>query len=1576
MATSPSTSNQLTARQQYGLEHLAEHLKQARQYERLRLLFAGDEWMHIRVTSSNFVYSGFINDLETAWVAFGEADKTARARVTALSDYIRLGLIGSSVTSLSTRPINLLVNAVAAGCWVPARALAVAALNPSVVERIVIYTGLLMIEDLDVDTRDQIQQLVCRTVAEAPDTIPIRYLARVLPCLKGAAFEDILGQVMRRVAITPLVPATQGWFSVQFTGEDQQIYIDEAISLLEHVPAGRRVPILERIAAAVLDCARRVAAEPEAPEEEEGAVNNLWNVVVNQTLYSMRREGENPEVLGRQLQQIAPYVRESQSVDSVLAHVVEALEVTADPVFHRLVVSEYASILHDELLDRAVSRAVELSQSPVLPEILTALAPHLDAGRLAYVRERVAAFGDERQRALATEALARGRNVGTFTVQTVVREQADSVSGVSSLDAGALREASASTEVVPLSNEYTGQPDSDVLAQIFRPGGDYINRGAERFDLRVGSQKPSLSGEDAHAKGAPELAQQREAVLARLIASTFPNIDLQQMELAASQPPAHVESSPATGDPRRDSYTSRLYALGELLLYAPYLSDAELCAATERSLSPDETVMQIEMLDKLASLLSEIIEADERFSEVVDADDLANSVRRVKGVILRGALKLAYQSPLEPDPWQTLPTTVLGEADLSLVLEYVLTLPAEVERNQFVWALHGKMVDEHQRCLLLKGLEPLLTYLNPSLLGRAVTHVNALTNVRVREQALNLIAPYLSGNQLEQVLAQQAISDAQEQAQLLASLAAITPEGERESVSAWVVNAALEGADGELLGELLGDLLVGVNREIQESLLEQALANITRRQPNDQLDALMRLAQKWPDPLPRQILDVILRLPAESERSKFTWRGYAIISLMKRFPDDMLPEVWDAIQALPPYLHIGEPGSMGWHWSYSYPYAAALHTLTPRVTGTLLEEIFAAACALYWKPREEIMQLVAEKASGELASQVLDHTLTMLEGYSSADLSANALWRDEMAIYTGPIDQFRVERQVAAAEVIAVLAPQLNTEDLRRVLQSLHLFSNAGPRAWLPGKLLPYLKEEQQRQILPSAIVAAFEFIGNDPTRLDLVTALLPFLRAAMEEEVAPIRELTQKYFPNREEIFLTQEDLEVLLPEDRACYKQLTAKYFTPEMREAMQSLEEDSSDDDKRRLMEQAVLTPLFSTHIEQLALHLLTISPLLRRVEALPSLSQELRTSQFTTLVSQTFDELLTLRRQNVDEFTDSMIDMLPHLPADLHQTLLDIALGLDPPSLLREEELEVNVYGKLLKELPERPAVPSDDRPYGPLLGLLMYEEANKKFRETLGHLLGNRERLLAALLPRLDASLTAQLVDAVLMMPEAERVGAIFMLMPHLSAEHKAQAHENILTMQSAFGRTWLPWHMSKYFSDEQRRAAIPAALAAVHDLRTPEGQVISLFGLLGLADDDSTRQQMLQRILDSLGQIEEVSDRLHVLSLFISMAKGQQELLTQAVEIMLQVRDTKWRTQLLVLFCKAAESHGNLAQEFFLRARPILIEELHDSAKLERSSYLRVLRNLCPAFKLLTDPDDTYMIAKSSREICTGWNWL
>src|SRR5260370_38656154 len=100
-------------------------------------------------------------------------------------------------------------------------------------------------------------------------------------------------------------------------------------------------------------------------------------------------------------------------------------------------------------------------------------------------------------------------------------------------------------------------------------------------------------------------------------------------------------------------------------------------------------------------------------------------------------------------------------------------------------------------------------------------------------------------------------------------------------------------------------------------------------------------------------------------------------------------------------------------------------------------------------------------------------------------------------------------------------------------------------------------------------------------------------------------------------------------------------------------------------------------------------------------------------------------------------------------------------------------------------------------------MFMQQEGQKKILELFGKLHGNRERLLAALLPNLDPATTVYLVDSVLHLPEDQRVGPMFILMPDLSDELKTKMYQNILTMRSAFGRTWLLWHMSEYFSDEQ-----------------------------------------------------------------------------------------------------------------------------------------------------------------------------
>lgn len=1473
------TSN-ATDKWQYGLEELAQHLRRAQQRSRLRSLFADDRWMRMRVTSSAYVYSGFVQDVGVAWAALNEAENdTGNEHTNTLSDYVRLGLIESSVSSLSTRPINLVVNAVATGCWPLARALAVAARNPSLVERIVIYTGLLMCNKLDAAQQNQVQMLVRGAVLESANRIPMRFLVPLLPFLRGEFFEEIWTEIMRQFSVASVRPATRSWANIQFTEEDKEVYIDEAISLLENAPANKRAPIVNRVMEAILGCIRSISADSDKSTKEKRAPENLIAAVLDYTVDSLRSQAKDSNTLGRQLQRVAPYLRESESSDSLLLQIVEALESINSPVFHQLVIPAITPMLQEELLARVLNRTPATRAEQARP-----LASHGDVH---------------------------------------------------------------------------GQSYSETLQQMFNADVDSLIKGADRLSLRLGPQRPSDKPEST-THGDLGLAAQKEEAVSRLVASVFPHLNLQQWRRTSDLP---SEQEAMATDAQN---LSTLAGPTLILTYAHGLSDIELCTVVERSLDRNNIALQIKMMDEVASRVSGILETDE----------LLRNIRRVKGAIICGTLKLAHQQPAGfSEPWRSLPVDVLREADLSVVLDYILNLPVEVERNAFVWGMHGQVVDESRRCLLVETLEPILPYLDSLQLARAFAHVSGLTNVKVRESTLDVMAPYLTASQIATVAAQGIIRDETEQCRFLQSLSQLVSEDQREPLISWIITAALDIPKGETLSELLAGLLV--EKDISQGpLLNRVLEHITRLPPNDRLDALTGLIGRLPDPIPRPLLDAVLELPSESDRGTFSWRGLAITALMDRFPGDVLSDVWDAIQELPGYLHVGSAEAFGWHWSYSYPYAAAVNALAPRATDELREKIFEVACCLPWKPREEILRRIAENATGDLAVKLLNHILETLHGYRSTELSPETIWRDEGAFYTGPIPMFRAEREVAAAEMIAALAPKVSTADLETVLKNLALFENSGPRSWLPGQLLPHVTDAQRLQILPAAMISALEFIVEDPSRFDLLTTLLPFFRNAVEEEIRPLRQLTQKYFPDRNEVFLSSKDLDVMSNEDYGRYEELTAKYFSPQIKQAMHNLVDSSSDEQKRHVMTQTILMPPFATHVDELALHALLRSPLDRRIEALPEIKKGLRSDQYDSLVSKTFSDLLLLRQEDVDQFTNSLIELLPHLPTELHSTVVELALSLEPSALLQEDELEAMFYGELLKEFPDRPSLFFDERSYGPLPAMLVQHDRDKKLKRLLTNLHGNREAILVALLPQLDPALASRLVDSVLRLPENQRIRAMFSLIPGLSDELKTKTYENILTMRSAFGRSWLLWHMSEYFSKEQCRAAIPVAVEAVKQLHTPAGRVVALFGLLSLTDEDEPRRQVLQWILETVEDIIDIGDRLHILSLFIEMARDQQDLLERTLESMLKLHNTEWRKQVLALFGKAAEIHGSLPEKLITRARSVLIEELNNSAKLERKSYLIGLKQLRPAIKSLNDPNDNYLITKATREICVDWQWL
>src|SRR5438093_9726652 len=123
--------------------------------------------------------------------------------------------------------------------------------------------------------------------------------------------------------------------------------------------------------------------------------------------------------------------------------------------------------------------------------------------------------------------------------------------------------------------------------------------------------------------------------------------------------------------------------------------------------------------------------------------------------------------------------------------------------------------------------------------------------------------------------------------------------------------------------------------------------------------------------------------------------------------------------------------------------------------------------------------------------------------------------------------------------------------------------------------------------MLPAAMVAAMEFLAEQPSRFDLLTALMPFYKEAVEEAARPLRELVQKYFPGETVFVLPPERVLQMSTDDREQYKHLMTGYASDEAVEAMLNIMNGSSDDAKRRVLEQAVLTPLVGVHIDQLVM-----------------------------------------------------------------------------------------------------------------------------------------------------------------------------------------------------------------------------------------------------------------------------------------------------------------------------------------------------------------------------------------------------
>ncbi|WP_156096740.1 hypothetical protein [Amycolatopsis jejuensis] len=200
-------------RARYLLDSLAPHLAAAGDHDRLRRLFAGDEWMQARFAADHPGYDGYLADLSLAWDIAQQAVEVAPD--TALADCVRYALIWTSINSLSRNvAVELAVRAIEDGAMGPSQAFSIAQRVPDPRQRVRFVARLLAAGALD----PQQQKAARRVGLDAVHAVEPAHRAEALDllashldgelaaeALQAARSVDLRGKALALVAVAPLL---------------------------------------------------------------------------------------------------------------------------------------------------------------------------------------------------------------------------------------------------------------------------------------------------------------------------------------------------------------------------------------------------------------------------------------------------------------------------------------------------------------------------------------------------------------------------------------------------------------------------------------------------------------------------------------------------------------------------------------------------------------------------------------------------------------------------------------------------------------------------------------------------------------------------------------------------------------------------------------------------------------------------------------------------------------------------------------------------------------------------------------------------------------------------------------------------------------------------------------------------------------------------------------------------------------------------------------------------------------------------------------------------------------------------
>lgn len=948
--------------------------------------------------------------------------------------------------------------------------------------------------------------------------------------------------------------------------------------------------------------------------------------------------------------------------------------------------------------------------------------------------------------------------------------------------------------------------------------------------------------------------------------------------------------------------------------------------------------------------------------------------RRMMGGLLRQAMEETYQARRNVlDAWSDVDAELVEAADLTPVADFILTLPTEPERGYGADIFKTHNIDTHD-VPLLTAVELVGPHLDEPNAVRLVDALVAVSRTEIRNRGLGLLAPRLGRDAIARILRLNwRPADSREQTWVLRELA----EGSSAEATAArraIENMALEAASGIEDGWAYVDAILHTRSAERFGAAQavadpQVLAAVRRMSINDRADALRGLSHhaNRDERVSPAVFEEILTLPPVNSQGTYSWRAVALVSCSSFLDAGMAGRALDAAMEIPERLAEGDSQPWGRDWTNDFIRAAVVNALVPVLAPQDARRAFEYAKNLPYVAREPVFRSLAVTADPTLAGLLFDDAVKRYRDYLLMDLSSPPRIIEQVVSMESS-DDFQLQRQVQTAELIAEMLDRLDG-DRRRIAADLAMRTPAtGPCAWLGGKILDRLIDSDPvdaAQLTSTALVDAYSYVGQDPTRIDILIDLLPHVQRHAGRRQAELADFITARFPGYAEPFLDAAHGERLDDADRAEYLRLTGLDNMPLPREQQPS---GMPEADLRAQMARWMLAPVAERQRDRLLEQLLLASPLLSRIRALPRLGEVLPADFRANVLATTVRELVHHAPRIDPEHLTVLVSLAGNLPSGDRGSLVDLAAAL--PGFDETGDIEQAAFSELYRDWGRMLRPHPKYEPLGPSIAAKAIGEQieNEQFRKSYGFETP-RVQFLARLAPHLEQDQISRAVALLRDFPETERASALAALLSSAEPGNARLIVAEIHALRGRFARLWALFRGQESLGEKEAEfTATAEGIVGAFETATSIGAAALM--LLGYLGEDRT----MQILVDQAQNASDDDTTLKLLSLAVRIGKETEHHI-RLPSLLMRLSSPEARYRGLLMFARAGirlgdhldDSTGELLHAIHLR--------LSELSWLPRTEFLRELAGEVTLVNAFIDDDDRMAMARGIREVCEQWRW-